>query len=378
MSLSSSGRSHRTVRPDRAGRLSVAAWMIVLALALPPGCGRSSNEVGSKSPAKAVNPFAGVVPPPQPPSGPGGRDVPHPMPPFISGKGGVGGYTIYEPNPRPASAPVIVVLHGNCFRPKVCNVDDVTDTIGFNAALTHFAMEGSVVIFPRYQRATSSPSPTQQTQVAINSIKAALSDLQTSGGTRVELDHVGIVGHSRGAYLAANVAVLAPTQGLPRLNYLLSLEPGLESHNNIPSEDYRKIPGETNLLVTTGDRDMENGEGSKNYGAGKLWDGTTQIPDARRDYVRIRSDTHGRPSLMATHSFPSDRPLDALDYFVFWKLADALVACTRTMDLCEYALGDTPQQRFMGTWSDGVPVKELCVTDNRHESWQASCANSAP
>jgi len=25
----------------------------------------------------------------------------------------------------------------------------------------------------------------------------------------------------------------------------------------------------------------------------------------------------------------------------------------------EYALGNTPQQRFMGMWSDGVPVKEL-------------------
>jgi hypothetical protein len=26
-------------------------------------------------------------------------------------------------------------------------------------------------------------------------------------------------------------------------------------------------------------------------------------------------------------------------------------------------LGNTPQQRFMGVWSDGVPVKELKVTD---------------
>jgi hypothetical protein len=29
----------------------------------------------------------------------------------------------------------------------------------------------------------------------------------------------------------------------------------------------------------------------------------------------------------------------------------------------EYALGNTPQQRFMGFWSDGVAVKELIVTD---------------
>jgi len=29
----------------------------------------------------------------------------------------------------------------------------------------------------------------------------------------------------------------------------------------------------------------------------------------------------------------------------------------------KYAFGNTPEQRFMGTWSDGVPVKELKVTD---------------
>jgi len=29
----------------------------------------------------------------------------------------------------------------------------------------------------------------------------------------------------------------------------------------------------------------------------------------------------------------------------------------------EYALGDTPEQRFMGNWSDGTAVKELMVTD---------------
>ena len=29
----------------------------------------------------------------------------------------------------------------------------------------------------------------------------------------------------------------------------------------------------------------------------------------------------------------------------------------------EYALGGGPEQRFMGKWSDGTPVKELVVTD---------------
>jgi hypothetical protein len=30
---------------------------------------------------------------------------------------------------------------------------------------------------------------------------------------------------------------------------------------------------------------------------------------------------------------------------------------------CEYALGDTPEHRGLGTWSDGVPVLELGIFD---------------
>jgi hypothetical protein len=29
----------------------------------------------------------------------------------------------------------------------------------------------------------------------------------------------------------------------------------------------------------------------------------------------------------------------------------------------EYALGDTPEQRNMGRWSDGIPVRQLIVRE---------------
>jgi hypothetical protein len=52
-----------------------------------------------------------------------------------------------------------------------------------------------------------------------------------------------------------------------------------------------------------------------------------------------------------------------LDYYGVWKLFDALCDAAFFGKNREFALGDTPQQRFMGKWSDGVPVKELVVTD---------------
>ena len=40
------------------------------------------------------------------------------------------------------------------------------------------------------------------------------------------------------------------------------------------------------------------------------------------------------------------------------------MGCAFDGEWCEYALGNTPEQRFMGTWSDGVPVAEPLVTDD--------------
>jgi hypothetical protein len=53
--------------------------------------------------------------------------------------------------------------------------------------------------------------------------------------------------------------------------------------------------------------------------------------------------------------------VDALDFYGTWKLFDGLTDAAFFGKNREYALGDTPEQRFMGKWSDGAPVKELRV-----------------
>jgi hypothetical protein len=54
---------------------------------------------------------------------------------------------------------------------------------------------------------------------------------------------------------------------------------------------------------------------------------------------------------------------DAYDWYGPWKWLDALMGCAFDGEWCEYALGNTPEQRSMGTWSDGTPVEEAVVTD---------------
>jgi hypothetical protein len=54
---------------------------------------------------------------------------------------------------------------------------------------------------------------------------------------------------------------------------------------------------------------------------------------------------------------------DALDFYGFWKLFDALTDAAFYGKNRVYALGNTPQQRYMGAGSDGRPVKELVILD---------------
>ena len=52
---------------------------------------------------------------------------------------------------------------------------------------------------------------------------------------------------------------------------------------------------------------------------------------------------------------------DALNFYGLWKLFDGLCDAAFYGTNREYALGSTEKQRYMGTWSDDTPVKELSV-----------------
>jgi hypothetical protein len=55
--------------------------------------------------------------------------------------------------------------------------------------------------------------------------------------------------------------------------------------------------------------------------------------------------------------------VDALDRHAYWRLFDALCDAAFGTGRRDLALGDTPEQRDMGRWSDGVPVAPLRIVD---------------
>ena len=327
-----------------------------------------------------------ATPPSQPQTGPGGKQYLHlSVTKNRYGKGGTE-YWIFEPDsPKPRSAPVIVFLHGW----------GGMNPLYYGAWLDHLVRRGNIVIYPRYQQNLLT-GISEFTPNTLHAVKDAVTRLKTEPGhVTADLSKFATVGHSLGGILAANVAAMASESGLPRVSAVMAVEPGItEAPINVPLADLKKLPAETLLLALAGDQDTL----VRDYDAKRIYYESTRIPADNKDFIMLVSDAHGRPALQASHRAPTahdksydngegvgggpaetnpvgDSPqtsrrsrldtmmINALDYYGTWKLFDALCDAAFYGRNREYALGNTPQQRFMGTWSDGTPVKELKVTD---------------
>lgn len=111
------------------------------------------------------------------------------------------------------------------------------------------------------------------------------------------------------------------------------------------------------MLVIVGNQDVIVGKSAADI----IWHNTTQIPAANKNYLQFQSDNYGTPGLVADHGPATRRPPNAFNFYGVWRLFDGLESCSIEEKLCEVALGNTAQQRNLGQWSDGTPIKELTV-----------------
>jgi pimeloyl-ACP methyl ester carboxylesterase len=276
-----------------------------------------------------------------------------------------------------------------------------TNPVFYGAWIDHIVKRGNVVVFPRYQSSVL----TRREDFIPNTLEAirnALRRLRTEPGhVRPDVDRVAAVGHSLGGLLAASVSALAAEERLPTIRALMAVEPGItRAPINVPLADLKKIPAKTLLLTIAADRDTLVAEED----AKRIYYESTRVATDDKDFIRLVSDERGQPGLIANHRAPTapdtfydngegdwtrlqqtlgspgqdsaraeggqsvpESPripaINAIDYYGLWKLFDGLCDAAFYGRNREYALGNTPQQRFMGKWSDGVPVKELVVTD---------------
>lgn len=300
----------------------------------------------------AAGSAAAQTPPGQPASGPGGALYPHASYTVTSNGSGNLQYWVYQPaSPKPASAPLVVLNHGY----------GGMEPVYYLAWLQHLVRRGNVVVYPRYQANLLTP-PRTFTDNAITAVKNAITWLQASS-TRVQpqLGRFAIAGHSYGGVVAVNMGHRWQSAGLPQPDVLFPVEPW---HQNMDALSGTPATVLMNCLVA-GDDTLAG-----RTGCDQIWDRTGHVPAANRDYVWMFSDSYGTPDLVADHGQATtgggtDRVLDALDWYGTFKIFDGLTDCAFYGTSCAYGLGNTPEHRTMGSWSDGEPVLPLAIFDTK-------------
>ncbi len=303
--------------------------------------------------------------PGQPFDGPGGADYMHQSVTFSDAATQADGYWLFEPTePTPDSAEVVVFLHGyGAYNP-----------MAYGKWIKHLVAKGNIVIYPRYQKNLVWPRPNVFPENAARGIRDALEELQKEGHVKPRTDKVAYIAHSYGGVIATNLAAHWERFEIPKPTAMLLAQPGSGPFKGGRLEDYAQLPHEMNLLVVVGEDDYVVGS---EFGSLVF---KTAINTPNRNLVIQRRDTtNNKRWILATHSEPYAYDLDfdvgvrnytakrvlmtsrlnEVDFFCYWKLSDALLAYTRTGQYGEFAFGNTPQQRFLGVWPDGRPIKEL-------------------
>jgi acetyl esterase/lipase len=308
----------------------------------------------------AAEPAAPPAQPAPPPTGPGSDNTPFPAARATKYGPDPGGFWLWEPTigaaaDAPVAAgpfPVLLYVDGCC-------VGDYPNPPSVGLWLTHLARQGYVVVAPVYRATTVLVDVPAR-------LREALAELARPGHAGIDLTRFAVAGYSFGGVPAVVYAATAAAAGLPVPQALFVMAPCLDgslsigatpgSPCQVPPTNPAFQPGLKAVVLAFG-QDFRVGIDMPRQVFGAL----SSLPAADRDFVVMASDGHGQPPVLAQHETPVDG-VDAADWYGIWKLSDALFACAVDGPWCEYALGNTPEQRFMGIWSDGVPVAELTVT----------------
>ena len=304
--------------------------------------------------------------PGQPLTGPGGAEYIHASVAFFDAADKADGYWLFEPaDPKPDSAEVVVFLHGyGAYNP-----------MAYGKWIKHLVARGNIVIYPRYQKNLMWPRADAFPENAAIGIRRALDELRKEGRVHPKTEKVAYIGHSYGGVIASNLAINWQNFGIPKPASMLLCEPGSGPLKGARLPDYADLPADLQMVVVVGEDDYVVGDEF-----GKLVFATA-VNTPQRNLVIQRRSTDGRRWIGATHSEPYSYDLDfdtgvrnytakrvlytarlnEVDFNCYWKFGDALMESTRNGCYTEMALGNTFDQRWLGRWSNGKPIRELEV-----------------
>lgn len=303
-------------------------------------------------------------PPAQPFAGPGGSDYICDSVRMHDFAQKPYGYWLFEPGvaDRPDSAQVVVLIHGyGGFNPMI-----------YGDWIEHLVRKGNIVIFPRYQRNLFCPRPGKFGDHCARAIRDALVELERPEHVRPVADYLVIAGHSYGGVVTADLGVNFAEYGIPQPRALLLCTPGTGPLKGGRLKSYEGMPPDTKVVIIAGEGDRIVGDEF----ARLVFETAVHTPERNLLYqyrdsrgmgaghsqcyaIDLQFDT-GRRNPTAKRALRRGGA-NTLDYYVFWKILDGLITCLDSGDYCRYALGDTLEQKLLGYWDDGRPVRPLEV-----------------
>jgi hypothetical protein len=312
---------------------------------------------------------AAVTQRPQPKTGPGGSQTPFGQVRVSAGGSGNDAWYIFEPvDPAPPSAPLVIVNHG---------YGEYSGYNSLDALVRHTALKGNVVIYTRWQTGIASPCPGPYLIApcitsSVNGIHGALGYLHAHPEmVQPRLAETSYFGFSFGGIITANELNHYQALGLPKPRAVFLDDPedgGVAGPGEVAlDKSLSGIPTTTRLVCHSGASGalVHNKGGVARSSCNAVFARLGQIPASNKSLVLTSNDSHGSPPLQATHGVCTGNlaagTIDTYDWGFCWKGFDSLRTCALYKQDCRYALGNNPEHRYIGTWSDGVPVIGLKV-----------------
>ena len=167
-------------------------------------------------------------------------------------------------------------------------------------------------------------------------------------GNRMDLDNIGIFGHSLGAGMVPWLAKQAHANGWGSESLWL-----LSSATSwvfwVELTDEIDIPDHTRAMVVAYDQDDKT-----DHRIGIDLFEAYDVPDDQKWHIQVQSDG----AYVADHFTPGRGAADYLDWYGVHRPYQALSDCARTGVNCDADLSD------MGSWSDGRPATPAIVSDD--------------
>jgi uncharacterized protein (TIGR03437 family) len=254
---------------------------------------------------------------------------------------------VFRPAGATAPAPVIF------FAPGFAN----NDPREYEPLIKHVVSRGYALVYAPFQIVSGDATLHKK---RYDTIFAGFEEAVNRYGSSFDLTRVGYAGHSYGGSAILNMAVRGLERGWGKDGlFLFMMAPWY--YYEMSLSQFVNFPRHAKVIVQVYEQD-----GVCDHRIGKEIFERINLPASEKDFVMLMREERLGYKLEADHGTPSGSGQDAHDFYGVYRLLDALAdyAFDGREEARRIALGGgSAEQRYMGLWPDGSPVREMFAGD---------------